>query len=330
MESSQAKEGDTFYTCLPLCHGLPITSGIMPALLLGSTVVLRERFSASRFWDDIRLHGCTVFCTTGTLLAMLCNQPPRSDDADNPARVCVGSSNLSARQHLDFEQRFNLKYVENYGLTEAGLVLLNSYQDDNPGSCGRPIPSLFDVRIFDEDDMEVPANVTGEIVVRPQTPWSIMSGYYKDAERTLETYDNLWFHTGDLAYRDEQGLFYFARRKKEAIRRRGENISCVEVESVINSHPRVLESAAVGVPSDLGEDDLMICIVLKPGEELAPDELLRFCEQRLSDFAVPRYIRFKDSLPKTASERVQRYLLSEEFPNPDIWDREKAGYGSRK
>ena len=323
MLASQLKEGEGIYDCLKLCHGVSITSGILPALILGNRVVLREGFSASKFWDEIKEYECSTFPTVGTILSILMNQPPSKSDRDNPIRVVNGSSPLNAKHHSEFESRFNLKYVSLYGLTEVGIVLRNSYDDRVPGSCGRPDNEYFEVSIFDGEDREVSANVQGEIVIRPRTPWSTMAGYYQDNDATLARYNNLWFHSGDLGYKDKTGVFYYVGRKKDVIRRRGENISSEELEAVINSHPEVLTSAAVGVPAELGEDEIAICVVLMPDSELEPEELIRHSRKRLSEFAVPRYVEFRGELPMTPSARVQKYKLRQEIPGPNTWDREQ-------
>jgi len=177
----------------------------------------------------------------------------------------------------------------------------------------------------DDNGLEVGPNAVGEIVVRPLKPYCMQLEYYKMSEKTVEAWRNLWFHTGDYARSDENGFYYFVDRKKDALRRRGENISSYEVEKVINSHEAVLESAAVAVKSELGEDEIMICLMLKPGQTLAPEDLIAFCKERMAYFMVPRYVRIMDQLPKTATQRTQKAKLREEGLTPDTWDREIAG-----
>jgi crotonobetaine/carnitine-CoA ligase len=184
---------------------------------------------------------------------------------------------------------------------------------------------IYEVKLFDDSDSEVPVGEIGEIVFRPRVPHVMMSEYYNMPEKTLEACRNLWFHTGDLAKKDEDGYFYFVDRKKDALRRRGENISSFEVERAINTHPSVLESAAVAVQSELAEDEVKICVVLKPGEILLPEELIRYAADRMPYFAVPRFVEFMDALPKTPTERVQKYLLKQAGITANTWDREKAG-----
>ena len=171
-----------------------------------------------------------------------------------------------------------------------------------------------------------PPGVAGEIVVRPKQPGIMFSGYYGMPEATVESWKNLWFHTGDTGRMDEEGYFYFLDRKKDVVRRRGENISSYEIERVINDHPKVFESAIVGVPSELSEEEVLAVVILKDGEELKPEELLDFCQARMAHFAVPRYIRYVKELPRTPSQRVEKYKLRKEGIDSVTWDRELVGY----
>lgn len=325
----RATSEDVLYTCLPLCHGTAHTFTALSALLCGAQFVLGERFSASAFWHEVREYKATAFSAAGTLLTMLHRQPPQPDDADNPIRVVPSASSIDLEIHRDFERRFQVEVIELYGLTEAGIVTSNWPDDERPGSCGRALPE-YEVKLFDDNDNEVGPNTAGEIVVRPRKPWLTMLGYYNDPESTMQVCRNLWFHTGDIARRDEDGFFYFVDRKKDAIRRRGENISAFEVERVVDSHPAVLESAAVAVPSELGEDEVKIVVVLKEGATVKPEELVAFCDERLPYFAVPSYVQFKESLPKTTNERVQKHVLREEGVTSDTWDRIKSGFKPRR
>jgi crotonobetaine/carnitine-CoA ligase len=210
-------------------------------------------------------------------------------------------------------------------MTEIGLAVHDAIDYRKRGSCGRVLHDLWEVKLVDDDDMEVPVGEIGEIIVRPKKPYIMMTEYYAMPEKTLETYRNLWFHTGDYAKKDEDEFFYFVDRKKDALRRRGENISSFEVEKVINMHPKVLESAVFAVPSELGEDEVKANVVLKPGEELDPVELIKHCEPRMAYFAIPRYLEFVPELPKTPTNRIEKYRLREAGVTENTWDREKAG-----
>ncbi len=311
---------DTIYTCLPLYHGNALGISVMGALFMGCSLAIGERLSASRFWDEIRKYNAVEFNSLGAMIPILMKQPVRKDDADNPVRVV-----LSAATPKDvweaFEKRFNLKIVEWFGMVDSPGYLINT--EGKVGAMGRPIGET-EFAIFDDKDNELPPGKMGELAFR--VPGERPTSYYKMEKETEEAYRGGWFHTGDLAYKDEEGWYYFAGRKKEAMRRRGENISSWEVEQVINSHPKVLESAAVGVPFELGEEDVKAVVVLKEGEGLSPEELLDFCQERMAYFMVPRYVEFKDSIPKTGTHRPIYPPLKKEGVTPNTWDREKAGY----
>ena len=192
-------------------------------------------------------------------------------------------------------------------------------------SCGKVMRGI-ELKVLNENDEELPPGKVGEFVVRPTEPFRMFLGYYKMPEETLASFRNLWFHTGDLGWKDDEGYFYFTGRKKEAIRRRGENISVQEVEQVLNSHASILGAAVIGVPSELGEEEVKACIVLKPREKLEPEELMKFCEDRLAYFMIPRYVEFKEDLPRTPTGKVEKYKLKEEGITSRSWDREKVGY----
>lgn len=319
---------DVLYTCLPLFHVNAQVCTVLAALLFDARVALYEHFSASTFWDEIRRSRATVFLALGAMGNILSKAPPRSDDRDNNVRLALI---VPPPEDLEgFEKRFGLRVVyETFGMTEGIVAPPAIAEPRRPGCCGRPAEDT-DVRIVDDDDLPLGPRQTGEIVMRPREPYAMMSGYYNMPEETLRAFRNLWFHTGDLGYMDEDGFLYFVGRKKEAIRRRGENISAFEVERIVNQHPSVLESAAVAVPSELGEDDVKIVVVLRAGERLRPEELIRFCEERMAYFMVPRYVEFRDTLPKTPTQRVEKYKLQAEGNGPGTWDREAAGYMLRR
>lgn len=314
------RDDDVLYCPFPLFHADGALLTVLPALILGATAALSERFSASRFWDEVRHYGATVFDYMGAVLAILYKRPPQPDDGDNPARLAWGVPVPDFWR--EFEERFKLKLATGYGLTDAGTFFVFNPLDKElePGLCGLPSESV-DVRIFDDNDNELPPMEVGEIVMRPRKPYTIMECYYNMPEATVETYRNLWFHSGDMGYKDKEGYIYFVSRKKDAIRRRGENISSWEIEQVINSHPLVMEAAAFGVPSELTEEDVKVCIVLKPGAELSIDELVQYCSERMARFMIPRYIEIMDSFPKTATGKVEKYKLKEVGINKYTFDR---------
>jgi crotonobetaine/carnitine-CoA ligase len=324
VEVEQATADDVYFTSLPVFHANARYLSVLPAMLADGKIVIYERFSASRFWDQIRKSNATIFNTLGAVAMFLYNQPRKPDDGDNPARLCLCAP-MPAEIVGDFEDRFKLKTMELYGLTETGAIVYNPSCGIKPGTCGKETKS-FEVRILDEEDRPVPPRVLGEIACRGRYPWAMSIGYYNMPDKTAEAYRNFFFHTGDAGFIGEDGYLYFRDRMKDYIRRRGENISSFEVEAVVNAYPKVLESAAVAVKSEVGEDEVKIVIVPKPGEKISPVELLDFCQDRMPHFAVPRYVEFMDSLPKTPNEKVQKAKLREIGITQNTWDRESVGY----
>ncbi len=315
---------DILYTCLPLFHLNAQVLTIMNALMADAQVALSNRFSASNFWDEIRKYGATQFNYLGGMMTILLKQGPKENDADNPVRIALGAA-CPPEVMKQIEERFGFICMEGFGMSETGIVMHWTVDDRKIGTCGKVLDDLFEVKLVDDDDLEVGVGEVGEIIVRPKKPYIMMSEYYKMPEKTLESFRNLWFHTGDYAKRDEEGYYYFVDRKKDAIRRRGENISSFEVEKVINSHPKVLECAVFAVPSELGEDEVKANVVLRPGETLPPEELIKYCNERMAYFAIPRYLEFVSELPKTPTNRVEKYRLRQAGITENTWDREKAG-----
>jgi crotonobetaine/carnitine-CoA ligase len=316
-------EDDVLYTGLPFFHGNAQGITIGPAILADAKAVIVERFSASQLWDDCRRWECTEANYIGGVIPILLKQDPRAEDADNPVRLMVGAA-APADEWQTFQQRFNTKLLEVYGMTECYCCLASPYDQPRAGSCGKAITG-WDVRIVDDDDNDCPPDAVGEFIARSNKMWVGTTGYYRKPEATLELFRNGWIHTGDMGRRDADGYFYFADRKKQAIRRRGENISSFEVEAVIAANDAVLECCVVGVPSEVGEEEVKAVVVLKEGRRLAAEDLVRWCEPRMAYFAIPRYIAFRASLPKTPSERVEKFKLKDEGITSDCWDREKAG-----
>jgi crotonobetaine/carnitine-CoA ligase len=323
-EAVHYDENDVLYNALPLFHGNAQLLSTMPALMSGAKMVLAEKFSASRFWEDIRRYGCTEFNYIGGILPILMKADPTPEDADNPLRVMMGGG--APMDLFDtIEKRFGVTLIEGYGMSEIGLPLMNTLKERTPGTCGKPFRD-YTVKLVDDTGVEVGDNTPGELLMRPLKPFTMVLEYYRMPEKTVEAWGDLWFHTGDYLFRDENGYFHFVDRKKDALRRRGENISSYEVEKGINSHPSVLESAAVAVKSPMGEDEVMICLTLKPGAVLTPVDLMAHCEERMAYFMIPRYVRMMAEMPKTPTQRVQKYQLRQEGVTPDTWDREQAGY----
>jgi carnitine-CoA ligase len=325
---SRYTEDDVLYTGLPFFHGNAQGITIGPAIMADAKAVIVERFSASSLLDDCRRWECTEANYIGGIIPILMKQEPSESDGDNPLRLMVGAAAPVDIWH-DFEARFKTKLLEVYGMTECYCCLVVPYDESRPGSCGKPITG-WDVKLVDDNDNEVAPGEIGEFIAQPQNMFVGTTGYYKQIEPTIEFFKNFWMHTGDLGKRDENGYFYFVDRKKQALRRRGENISSFEVEAVINANPAVLESCIVGVPSDVGEEDVKAVVVLKDGQQLSEVELIEWCEPRMAYFAIPRYIAFRSDLPKTPSERVEKYKLKKEGVTADCWDREEAGIKLKK
>lgn len=319
---------DRLYTAFPLFHNNAKYTSVCAALECGGSLIMEQRFSVSNFWDMARERGITAFNYMGALLMMLFKQPARADDADNPIRIAFGAP-CPIEIWEDFERRFGMRLVEVYGMTECPMSTENRLDDRRIGSAGKE-SMTYQVRVVDENDEPCPPGVAGEIVVRPKGPWQLFSEYYKRPEATVEAWRNLWFHTGDRGRMDQEGFLYFIDRMKDCIRRRGENISSWEVESTINTHPAVLESAAYGVPSELTEYEVVVAVVFKEGESAEPTELLDFCHGKLPHFAIPRYVRIMHDLPKNHAQRVQKYQLRDEGIVADLWDRESVGYKVRR
>jgi crotonobetaine/carnitine-CoA ligase len=323
LEYREGGKEDIFYTFMPLYHFNAQVLTTITTLIAEAQMVLVERFSASRFWDEVRHYGATQFNYLGGVIPILAKQPPKPNDLENPIRIALGAG-CPPPVMEEAEKRFGMKCLEGFGMTEIGIPIHVRVNDRRPGSCGKPM-DIYEIKLFNDQDNEVPVGEVGEIVFRPREPFIMMLEYYNMPVKTLEAFRNLWFHTGDLARKDADGYFYFVDRKKDALRRRGENISSFEVERAVNSHPSVLESAAVAVPSEVGEDEVKICVVLKPGATLPPEELIRHCNDRMPYFAVPRFVEFMESLPKTPTDRVEKYKLKQAGVTGNTWDREKAG-----
>lgn len=323
VEFCRINNEDVLYTAMPFFHSAARAMTVLPAILADAKAVIVERFSARQMFSDVRRWNCTVVNYIGGMVSILMKQDEKIDDWDNPVRLMVGAA--APIQLWDaFQKRFDVRLLELYGATECLFNLVNPYDERRAGSCGKPING-YRVKLVDDNDEEVAPGEVGEVIVQPESMYLGTAGYYKMPSESMELMKNFWFHTGDLARQDEDGYFYYADRKKQAIRRRGENISSFEVEGVINEHDSVLESCVVGVPSDLGEEDVKAIVVLKDGHTLEYSELIEWCKARMAYFCVPRYIAYRDSLPKTPSDRVEKYKLKDEGVTDDCWDVELSG-----
>ena len=321
---TRLSEEDVYFVATPLYHANAPLMQVYPSLLAGARAVVCPRFSASEWVAQIRRAGATVTNLLGVMMDFIFRQPPRGDDRDHRLRLVLGQPAPAAIAG-EFKRRFGIERVlEYYGMTEIGIVLMMPYDEFRPGSCGLEVSEWFDLRIVDPaTDEERPPGEVGELVVRPNAPWVFNQGYWGMPEKTLEALRNVWYHTGDGLKRDAEGYYYFVDRMRDVIRRRAVNISSYDLETVIAEHPAILESAAVAVPSEFagGEDEVKICLVLKAGAAFEPEGFLAWCEEKLPHFAVPRYVEVVAELPKTPSNKVQKYLLRQAGVSGTVWDR---------
>ncbi len=328
---TQASPEDRFFTCLPYFHANVQYYSTMGALAAGATLVVVDRFSASRFWDQVRTADATVVNFIGMMMPVLAKNPESPTDRDNRVRLFYGSPAFSPEFLAEFQERFGTDIIVGFGMTETCYGTIEKIgQDRRSGSSGqaRLHPDsrfLNQVRISDPETGEaMGVNTVGEITVANP---AVTPGYWNNEEQTRQTLRDGWLYTGDLGWLDEDGFLYFVDRKKDIIRRRGENISSQEVEDVIKRHAEVLDCAVLAVPSELGEDEVKAYVALTPGSNLKPEEVLYWCAEHLAYFKVPRYLEMRSELPRTPSLRVRKDLLRQERDDliEGCFDREAAG-----
>ena len=319
----EIRSADVYYAPLPLFHIAGQWAVIYAAAIAGATAVLPDTFSASRFWTTVRRHRATCSFLLGAMANLLYRQPVAADDGENPLdRVLV----VPLIPEVDsFKRRFRCRVATTWGGTEMNCPTRSGFDLPNNRTCGRVDERLYEVRIVDDHDNELPPGVPGEAVVRPKIPWITMAGYWNRPDWTASAWRNLWLHTGDMLMKDAEGNLYFVDRTKDAIRRRGENVSSMEVEQEINAHPDVLECAVIPVASAETEQEVMAVVVPKPGRRLAPEALIAFLEPRMAYFMVPRYLEFAAELPKTPTGKIQKFGLRERGLTTETWDRVAAG-----
>ncbi|MBM0205693.1 AMP-binding protein [Micromonospora sp. STR1s_5] len=318
----QHKSSDVLYTCLPLFHANALRTSVLAALWAGGGVALARKFSASQFWSDIRSTGSTRFNALGAMANIILRQPEAASDRDNGVDLCNVVPALPREAALEFERRFGLGVTTMYGSTEGCCpVFAVGVPGEGSATCGTLVHP-FEMRVVDDDDFPVPNGTVGEFIIRADEPWYMFQGYLDMPKETLQSMRNGWFHSGDRGFRDDVGNFYFVDRKKESVRRRGENISSYEVELALSAHEAVLEAAVVPYPSELGEDEVLAFVVRKEGAEVSEEELIQFCRDTMAKFMVPRYVSFIDQLPKTPSEKIEKYKLRAlALENPSVmWD----------
>ena len=315
---------DVLFSALPLYHVNARFSTLGTSLVVDGRAALVSRFSAGTFWDQVRAAGATEVGVVGAVSSILLRQGPGPADRDHNVRMMHGAAGIPMDRRADFEERFGLRLVTGFAMTETGHFSTTSPDDPmRYRASGRPVPQ-YEVAVVDADDNEVPPGTVGELVVRPRLPGVMMTGYHRQPEATLAAFRNLWFHTGDLATIESDGYIRWVDRAADAIRRRGEMISSTEVERAVCQFDGVAECAAVGVPSELGEEEVKLAVVLEPGRTIDPAALLRHCRATLPDFCQPRYLEVLQELPKTATHKVNKPQLRHTEP-PAVQDLAPSG-----
>jgi carnitine-CoA ligase len=309
---------DVLHNCYPLFNASGQLEAVMTAMTVGASVYQARRFSASRFWEEVRRYGCTEFIYMGGILSILDKATPKADDANNTVRAGYGVP-TPPDLHPRFEQRFGCVLVEVYGSTEANTVTFNPYDARKWGSCGLPTAG-YDVLLVDDDDNEVGTGEIGELLVRPRRAHSVFEGYWGLPEKTVAAFRGLWYRTGDLLRRDEDGYFFFVARKSETIRHHGYMVSPSQIEDVVREFDGVLECAAVGVPDERAEEDIKLLLVPQAAHTLDVERIRRQCEQDLPSWMVPRYLEVRSDLPKTPTQKVEKFRLKREGIGPATKD----------
>jgi len=312
---------DRYMITLPMFH----SGGVMPVtamLIHGGSIAIVESFNTENFWPTIRRAQITTVILLGVMGSFLLKRPPSDDDKTHTLRTCTYVPlNDTAPQ---FHARFGTEVHTHFNMTEISMPIVSEPNPTALGSAGRPRAGV-EVRLVDENDCEVPVGAIGEMIVRTDCPWAMNHGYAGNAEATARAWRNGWFHTGDGFRKDAEGNFFFVDRLKDAIRRRGENISSFEVESEVLAYPAIREAAAVAVKSEVAEDEVMAIVALKEGEVFDPAALLEFLRPRMAHFMIPRYVRVVEALPRTPTAKIEKVKLREEGLTSDTWDREAAG-----
>lgn len=317
------RPADVQHTTLPLFHTNALNA-MFQALLFESTLVVEARFSVSQFFERLVHHKATVTYLLGAMVPMLLTQAAKAAEKAHTVRIALAPG-VPGDVYRQFHERCGIGLLDGYGSTETNHIMGNGLHEQRPGWMGK-VAEGFEALVVDDQDNPVSDGTPGELLVRAREPFAFALGYFAMPEKTVEAWRNLWFHTGDRVVRDGEGFYRFLDRIKDSIRRRGENISSYEVEQAILTHPAVANVAVYAVKSELAEDDVMAAIVLREGHTLTPEDVMRHCENRVSYFAVPRYVEFLAELPATENGKIQKYKLRERGVVASTWDREAVGY----
>lgn len=303
----EAEASDVIYTSLPFFHCAALQLGLWTSWMSGAHLVFEPRFSASTFWATMREYRVTAFHFIGPLMTLLWMRGPSDGDRAHSVRLAVGGGPRSV--WTEFEERHGVKIVEMFGMTETfGGCIGHRPGLGKPWTVGKPLAHV-ELKIVDSEGSELPALEPGELLIRGRSPGALMSGYFHDPARTATAMDGGWYHTGDLCSLDADGFLRFHSRLRDIIRHRGENVSAVEIENVVNRHPHVAESAAVAVPSEIYEEDILLAVVPSTADIDVP-AIVQAAAEHLPPFALPRFVCVVDELPKTATARVQKHLLA--------------------
>ena len=314
-------EEDRDLITLPMFHvgGASLLYGM---LIRGASAAIVDAFDTRSFWNVVRETKVTTATLLGVMAPFLLKEPASAGDRGHGLRTALMIP--LSEDPTEFSQRFGVTIYSGFNMTEISTPLITGANPKLAGTCGRPRPGV-EARLVDENDLEVPIDAIGELVLRTARPWAMNHGYNRNPEATARAWRNGWFHTGDAFRRDREGNFFFVDRMKDAIRRRGENISSFEVEAELCAHPAVREAAAVAVPNEYAEDEVLAIVSLVDGRTLDPAELIEFLVPRMAHFMIPRYVRIIEALPRTPTQKVEKYLLRNVGVTPETWDREKAG-----
>lgn len=323
------EDGDRIYACLPLFHINSQAYSSMGAIGAHGALVLAPRFSARRFWPEVRRHRVAAFNYIGAMTAILSKKEPADDDRDHAVKVAYGVPALHHSTRLALEERFDLTIISGFGMSETTFGLAESLDGERrPGSMGKPrhhpdpaVPRT-EAKIVDDTGAEVSPGAHGELLLRNA---AMMLGYFNDPGRTSDALDaDGWLHTGDNAWMDPDGFYYFVDRKKDIVRRRGENISSLEVERIIEQHPVVLEAAVIGVPSELTDEDVLAYVVPLNSDDVQPQDIVAWCGKHLAPFKIPRFVEFIGQLPKTPTSKIQKAKLRALPPGAARYDAEAS------